>query len=154
VGRCLSAAHDYAPAFECLSKHFAALPPVLNGQTLLELLFAPLRTHPDSIDAQLRFLLEQWGELAAPFAHRILTTLDIIGEETKATFSGPVPPWCPTIVALSALDEYEAFSADKEWMPKVVLLAKNTYVWLDNSRKSMGITSTGWTWCRTRNSTR
>src|SRR5208283_4233837 len=27
--------------------------------------------------------------------------------------------------------EPERFSPDKEWMPKVVLLAKNTYVWLD-----------------------
>ena len=29
------------------------------------------------------------------------------------------------------LDEYEAFSADQAWMPNVVLLAKSTYVWLE-----------------------
>ena len=27
--------------------------------------------------------------------------------------------------------EYERFSPDRDWMPRVVLLAKNTYVWLD-----------------------
>lgn len=29
------------------------------------------------------------------------------------------------------LNEYEAFSADQAWMPNVVLLAKSTYVWLE-----------------------
>ncbi len=34
------------------------------------------------------------------------------------------------------LDEYEAFSQDQAWMPTVVLMAKSTYVWLEQlSRK-------------------
>ena len=31
--------------------------------------------------------------------------------------------------------EYEAFSADQAWMPNVVLIAKNTYVWLEQLSK-------------------
>jgi glycosidase len=33
------------------------------------------------------------------------------------------------------LHEYEAFSADLAWMPTVVLIAKNTYVWLEQLSK-------------------
>jgi len=36
------------------------------------------------------------------------------------------------------LDEYEAFSADQAWMPNVVLLAKSTYVWLEQLSKKYG----------------
>jgi glycosidase len=36
----------------------------------------------------------------------------------------------------AALNEYEAFSPDQAWMPNVVMMAKNTYVWLEQlSRK-------------------
>jgi hypothetical protein len=35
----------------------------------------------------------------------------------------------------SPLHEYEAFSADQAWMPTVVLMAKNTYVWLEQLSK-------------------
>jgi hypothetical protein len=33
------------------------------------------------------------------------------------------------------LDEYEAFSTDQAWMPNVVLMAKSTYVWLEQLSK-------------------
>jgi glycosidase len=33
------------------------------------------------------------------------------------------------------LEEYEAFSADQAWMPNVVLMAKSTYVWLEQLSK-------------------
>ncbi|HET9086102.1 MAG TPA: alpha-amylase family glycosyl hydrolase [Acidobacteriaceae bacterium] len=36
------------------------------------------------------------------------------------------------------LDEYEAFSADQAWMPTVVLIAKSTYVWLEQLSKKYG----------------
>ena len=31
--------------------------------------------------------------------------------------------------------EYERFSPDVEWMPRTVMLAKSTYVWLDQLSK-------------------
>jgi hypothetical protein len=36
------------------------------------------------------------------------------------------------------LHEYEAFSADQAWMPNVVLVAKSTYVWLEQLSKKYG----------------
>ncbi|GGA53925.1 hypothetical protein GCM10011507_01380 [Edaphobacter acidisoli] len=36
------------------------------------------------------------------------------------------------------LNEYEAFSADQAWMPTVVLIAKNTYVWLEQLSQKYG----------------
>jgi hypothetical protein len=36
------------------------------------------------------------------------------------------------------LNEYEAFSTDQAWMPTVVLVAKNTYVWLEQLSKKYG----------------
>jgi glycosidase len=36
------------------------------------------------------------------------------------------------------LNEYEAFSADQAWMPNVVLIAKSTYVWLEQLSKKHG----------------
>ena len=36
------------------------------------------------------------------------------------------------------LHEYEAFSADQAWMPNVVLMAKSTYVWLEQLSKKYG----------------
>ncbi|HEX4155842.1 MAG TPA: alpha-amylase family glycosyl hydrolase [Acidobacteriaceae bacterium] len=36
------------------------------------------------------------------------------------------------------LNEYEAFSADQAWMPNVVMLAKSTYVWLEQLSKRYG----------------
>ena len=36
------------------------------------------------------------------------------------------------------LNEYEAFSADQAWMPTVVLIAKSTYVWLEQLSKKYG----------------
>jgi len=36
------------------------------------------------------------------------------------------------------LNEYEAFSADQAWMPNVVLMAKSTYVWLEQLSKKYG----------------
>lgn len=36
------------------------------------------------------------------------------------------------------VNEYEAFSPDQDWMPTVVLMAKSTYVWLEQLSKKYG----------------
>ncbi len=42
----------------------------------------------------------------------------------------------PTLTATT--DEPEAFSSDSAWMPRVVLMAKSTYVWLDQLSRRYG----------------
>ncbi len=134
-------------SWNALDAYFAALPGFgPDDLSLLQFLLAPLRAHPDSIDEQLKFILSRWGRIVEPFAARILTQLDVIREEEKPTFFGPGPSLVATYRVgtgdssshVVGMDEHEAFSPDREWMPRVVLLAKSTYVWLDQLTKKYG----------------
>ncbi len=62
------------------------------------------------------------------FLYRLLSSIDLIREETKAVFAGPGPTQAPSF--LFSAGEEENFSPDSDWMPRTVLIAKNTYVWL------------------------
>ena len=127
-------------AFETLGIYFAALPGFgPDALPLLQFLLAPLRAHPDSVEEQLRFILARWGRVIEAFAARILTHLDVIREEEKPTFFGPGPIRVMDYRSGAVgMDDYEAFSPDRDWMPRVVLLAKSTYVWLDQLTKKYG----------------
>jgi glycosidase len=110
------------------------------GETLVDVLSAPLKAHPDSIEGQLRYIIERWGHiLGEPFSTRILRGLDFIKEEiirqtgNQASFKAEafVPDFRGHEYA-----EYQRYSPDKDWMPRLVLMAKNSYVWLHQlSRK-------------------
>jgi len=97
---------------------------------------------PGSLFEQLRWIREHWPEVLADdpaLAERLALALDILSEEARAfelrdakagaIFGGGVPAERPDYRGLDA--EPEAFSADTEWMPSVVLLAKSSYVWLE-----------------------
>jgi glycosidase len=127
---------SYQAVLAQLRQYFAGQPTFgPASQTLFELLFAPLLACPDSLEAQLRFLHAQWGELIAPFTDRLLLALDVLAEENKPVFHGPGPTHVLDYKRAVGMEEYEAFSPDQDWMPRVVLLAKNTYVWLDQLSK-------------------
>ncbi|RYX84834.1 alpha-amylase [bacterium] len=137
----------YAKAISTLGLYFQTLPSFgPDNLDLLSMLLQPIKKHPDSIEAQLRFMLEHWGDIALPFMSRILLHLDLIREEEKPIFYGPGPAQVLTFgnngsgdgTGLVGLDDYEAFSGDTDWMPKTVLLAKQTYVWLDQLSKKFG----------------
>jgi hypothetical protein len=109
-----------------------------ENQTLIEVLRAPARAHPDSLFAQLEFIRRRWGGMLSLILSRLLTSLDLIREEEKPVFGpgGPGPAMVYEFKGEEYLYEPEAFSPDLDWMPRLVLLAKNTYVWLDQlSRK-------------------
>jgi len=135
----------YGESISALGLFFQSLPAFGPDELdLLSLLKAPILAHPDSVEAQLRFVLERFGALVSPFRARLLLGLDIIREEEKPTFFGAGPSLVPTYGAqggdgtLVGLAEYEAFSRDTEWMPRTVLVAKQTYVWLDQLSKKFG----------------
>ncbi len=134
---------NYDAAIDALRAYFATLPPFgPQNHSLFELLMAPIQNHPDSIEDQLKWILSSWETLIEPFTARLLTHLDLIREEEKPTFFGPGPS--PVLdfrsgKASVGMDEYEAFTPDKDWMPGVVLLAKQTYVWLDQMSKKYGV---------------
>ena len=132
----------YRDAMRALHLYFETLPPFgPENQSLLALLLAPIQNHPDSVEAQLRFIMAKWEHLAAPFLEGILTHLDLIREEEKPTFFGPGPARVLDFRSGGGsvgMEEYESFTPDKDWMPSVVLIAKQTYVWLDQLSKKYG----------------
>ncbi|MDE3058108.1 MAG: alpha-amylase [Bacteroidota bacterium] len=113
-----------------------------DHQSLFELLRAPILAHPDSLEAQLQFIRRKWGMvLSAKYLDLILSGMDFLAEELKiGQLPGAVMPPVPTFKhdeggARYDLPEYERFTSDTDWMPRVVLLAKNSYVWLDQLSK-------------------
>ena len=102
------------------------------GETLLDRLYAPMRAAPTSLEGQLEFLRGVWATLLGPELHRVLGSLDFLTEEQRVYFppgpgSGPTaePPDYRVLA-----EEGENYSDDREWMPRLVLLAKNAHVWL------------------------
>lgn len=105
-----------------------------KGETLNEILKAPIRANPYSLEGQLRFIIEKWGHiLGETFSARILRGLDFIREEIIRQLGPEHFKAEAQVHTFSGHDyaDYERFSPDRDWMPRLVLLAKNSYVWLD-----------------------
>jgi glycosidase len=153
----------YRGIIEQLQNFFDTQPAFFDGQSLIAALRAPALAHPDSLDAQLRYIEARWMS-AVPALRtmlvRVLSGHDLIQEEqrslaqyfgTGAGVAGGVtaggfggfgkPEYSDddirsAVRANYATDpEYEAYTQDKAWMPRLVLLAKNAYVWLDQLSK-------------------
>ncbi len=108
-----------------------------RDQSLLTMLRSPAREVPNSITGQLEYIREHWSALLGDYLYKLLSNLDLLKEENKLGFSGtgpiPIPVYDAAILNQKGGASYEpeAFSPDREWMPRLVLIAKNTYVWLD-----------------------
>lgn len=128
------------------------------NQDIFSLLKLPILSNPNDIEAQLDFIKEKFGILISDkFIKRILSSKDLFKEEIiiQHTGFGGAPTVTPDYKGKSNLDfltlgksgykyaqeswkdffEPENFTQDIDWMPNVVLLAKNTYVWLDQLSK-------------------
>ncbi len=119
----------------------------------------PLMENPDDHEAQLNYMFKKWKVILSDrFLRRILSGRDLIREDQSLLLGGggPAPtavPWykegegdADTLsigksgykyASDSHLDyiEEEKFTPDIDWMPRVVIMAKNTYVWLDQLSK-------------------
>jgi len=125
----------YAEIIQSLQDFFETQPPFgPRNETLIQLLRAPALASPHSLSGQLNFIRETWSILLGKYLHQLLSSLDFIQEEEKPIFFGPGPP---LVLEYSGTDmvEEERFSPDRDWMPSLVLLAKNAYVWLDQLSK-------------------
>ncbi len=110
-----------------------------TGQTLLDWLRAPARTYPSAIMAQFEYILEHWKPYLGDLLSRLLISIDFIREEQMARFDPAVFGPGPTqIIDFSGGTDFEPeqFSDDLDWMPQLVLIAKSTYVWLDQLSKT------------------
>ncbi len=106
-----------------------------DEQTLIQMLRAPAVANPHSLSSQLDFIRMRWGTILGSYVLQLLTSLDLIKEEEKPVFFGPGPAQVLEFEADEYIFEEERFSPDSDWMPQLVLLAKNAYVWLDQLSK-------------------
>ncbi len=130
----------YLDSISLLGSFLASQPAMSNGaggETLYEILTAPSKASPYSLEGQLQFLLDKWGAiLGENIINRILRAMDFVREEAirqhgHGDFHGAEP-----LPDFHGWPEYERYSTDSDWMPRLVLMAKNTYVWLEQlSRK-------------------
>ncbi|ANT65609.1 Alpha amylase protein [Prosthecochloris sp. CIB 2401] len=121
-----------------------------GGKDPAELLTMPMRHAPHSLLEQLRFIRIHWGELLAstPLWDLIDEGITHIEDEDRYLFFETIGRkgmqqhggWfekqaqVPSFTDLG--DAPENYSADLGWMPCVVMLAKSTFVWLDQLRKT------------------
>ncbi len=125
----LSRETAYAQVFSGLHEFFENQPRFgPDNQNLIDMLRAPALAHPHSLAAQLEYLRQRWGLVLGRYLYRLLGSLDLIQEEEKAIFLGPGPSLVYEYAELEF--EPERFSPDRDWMPRLVLIAKNIYVWL------------------------
>ena len=109
-------------------------------RNLMDMLRSSAIAMPHSLTDQLEFIRTHWAALLGRFLYRLLSSQDLVKEEEKMTFGGigggdgpfPIPVYD---LASGALGETENFTKDREWMPRLVLMAKNTYVWLSQLSK-------------------
>jgi len=96
---------------------------------LLALLLEPIRLSPDSLAGQLEVIRKTWSHWIGDLEEIIPEALGFLAEEHRPRFPpGPGPAETPDFSRLP--EAPEAFSEDEDWMPGVVLLAKNLRVWL------------------------
>jgi glycosidase len=119
----------YTSAVQELQAHLRTLPVFGPGSmNLWDLLRAPALASPHSLSGQLDYIRKNWGLILGDYLLRLLMSLDVIKEEEKPSFFGPGPSEAYTYSSLE--NEYERFSPDQDWMPRTVLMAKSTLVWL------------------------
>ena len=101
-------------------------------QDLVTMLRTPAIMVPQSLSGQLEYIRQHWGKLLGKYLYRLLGSLDFLKEEQHAVFGGPGPTMVPDYRSEgSGLSEVERFSPDSDWMPRVVMIAKNSFVWLN-----------------------
>ena len=92
--------------------------------------------HPDSLAAQLVFLRQAWSSQLGAELWRIQSALDLIEEESAPRWSGDGAPQVETPGL--PVDAEQHYAVDREWMPRLVLAAKNTLVWLQQMSSAYG----------------
>ncbi len=144
-------ATSLAAVIRALERHQATLTiddggDTAGGVSLLEMLREPARQSPDSLSGQLRYVRDHWGWLLGSaldqLSGRLEAAIGILAEEHRGLhlrFGGGGGPGGGEAPSFAGADtEIERFSEDRDWMPRLVLLAKSTYVWLDQLSRRHG----------------
>ncbi len=101
-----------------------------------------------SLSDQLARLRDRWGFAVETMLRRVLLAGDILKEEEVALWRRTHPAGAATAAraevpdygagGAAGMQEYEAFSPDQEWMPRTVMIAKSTFVWLNQLSRFYG----------------
>jgi len=102
-------------------------------QNILDLLLEPMLAAPDSIEGQLEYIRSNWTSYLGSHLLDLLRGLDQLEEESRFRGAGPGESQVPSYSG--DLLDGEFYSDDSEWMPRVVMIARNTLVWLDQLSK-------------------
>ncbi|HSW55466.1 MAG TPA: alpha-amylase family glycosyl hydrolase, partial [Ignavibacteriaceae bacterium] len=133
------------------------IPTRLGGLPLFKLLRKPISENPFDLEKQLDFIMAEWGDyLGDDILNRLLRGVDLIREDYKLFVphgggekgTPPVPTYDEDLTRLRLIREkmaaekklsederrfyleYEKFTEDVQWIPEVVMIAKNVYVWM------------------------
>ncbi|MET1232506.1 MAG: alpha-amylase family glycosyl hydrolase, partial [Candidatus Limnocylindrales bacterium] len=131
------------------AEHLAVSGPSgLDGRPLdlMGVLREPMRAAPQSLGAQLRLIRDHWGPLLGDLLDGLQLALDLMAEQDHAmrlrwatgAGGGDDADFHLGIRAPKGEADEERFSDDRDWMPRVVLIAKSTYVWLDQLSRAYG----------------
>ena len=101
----------------------------LEDEDIFTLLTKPSRIYPNSLTDQIKYIIREWAYLLPKDLIELLQlSISYIKEEEKDRgIPGPPGPM-PVTDYSDELYEYEAFSDDSNWMPRVVMIAKCTLV--------------------------
>ncbi len=106
-----------------------------DQENLIDMLHSPAVAEPSSLFAQLEYIRKHWGDLLGKFLYRLLSSMDFLKEDEKTGFVGAAPTHIPVYSSSGSDYEPERYSLDSDWMAHLVLIAKNTYVWMDQLSK-------------------
>lgn len=116
-------------------------------------LAAPMQASPDDLDDQLLAAAHQWSPWLGDVAAACAVAAGVLREERRPRFDGPGPT--PVFQAGHATPQAESsaaspppvedvetvnFTPDRDWMPRAVVQAKNTHVWLHQLSERYGET--------------
>lgn len=151
--RPVASASQYARIVEAMRRHLAPRDAV--GDDLVSLLRAPAVAAPGSLAGQLSYIREHWPEARGLVDAAALDLQRLAAEERGATdaqdtadpadvdddiapatpafgIGGPGATDSEALHRFAGLEtESERYSPDGAWMPRTVIVAKSTYVWLD-----------------------
>jgi glycosidase len=132
-------------------------PTGFGGLHLFSMLRKPISSSPYNLEAQLLFIKNEWGLILDDILlSKLLKGRDLIREDYKLfvkhgdgeNATPPVPEYDHEIDELNSLSkdkdatiglaETERFTDDTHWMPEVVMIAKNIYVWMHQLSERYG----------------
>ena len=106
------------------------------GEKFIDQLLIPGQIYPDDLIKQLDYINRKWGYLLDnKTLSQLLRSIDVLKENRIKLFGpGPGPINIPDYKNIHQ-ELPEKYSDDEDWMDQLVLIAKNTYVWLHQLSK-------------------